>query len=256
MSATLLKIRSYYDENIDDKLRDFVEGNERVERAWLTLEQWAPLEPWRILEIGCGIGQVAARLSKRWPGAEVIGVDVSPRSLEIARNLFAAPRLHFVEGPLRRGMLTGPFDLVVLLDVYEHIAPEDRRELHDALAGLLHMESTTMLSFPTPAALAWSRKFYPETVQPIDEDISLHIIQALAHDLGSHVLLYQEVDIWHECDYAHAVLGLRKHMGPPRRMPKKRGVFSRIRHNVSSGAARSHRLALVQDRLGQDAYPG
>ncbi len=255
MSASLQEVKLYYDNNTTDKLRDFVEGNARIERAWSTIERWGPKNPMHILEIGCGIGHVTARLSERWPKARVTGLDVSPKSLEIARALFRAPGLTFVEGPLAGGMLDGSFDMIVLLDVYEHIVGSEKPALHAALADLLHDNSRVILSFPTPRALVWSRAYHPQTVQPVDEDVDLSAIQTLAHDIGRSILLYQEVDIWHEGDYAHAVLGTRTELGPSLRAESSDDIFSRIRRMLGVNNSRSLRLALVHERLGSSSYP-
>ena len=39
-----------------------------------------------ICDLGCGAGQITRRLSARWPGARVCGVDSSPSMLEVARE--------------------------------------------------------------------------------------------------------------------------------------------------------------------------
>ena len=88
MTELLEKAKTYYDGQIARKLRDFVEGNERVELAWQTIEQWAPPDPRRILEIGCGIGDISWRMTRRWPECEVVGLEISRKSLEIAEKLF------------------------------------------------------------------------------------------------------------------------------------------------------------------------
>ena len=255
MSVSLQDVRQYYDNNTADKLRDFVEGNARIERAWSTIERWAPKNPKNILEIGCGIGHVTARLGERWPEANVTGLDVSPRSLEIARTLFCAPGLTFVQGPLARGMFDAGFDMIVLLDVYEHIACSDRPSLHVALADLLHDGSRVILSFPTPRVLVWSRKYHPLAVQPVDEDVDLTTIQTLAQDIGRSILLYDEVDVWHEGDYAHAVLGTRAELGPPVSVEVRHDLFSKICRKLGDNNSRSQRLALVHKRLVTSVYP-
>ena len=144
------EVQIYYDQQIRGKLRGFVEGNPRIEGAWLTIEKWTVNNPQRILEIGCGIGDISWRMSRCWPESEVVGLDISPKSLEIARKLFGSPRLSFVEGPLTEGILDGKFDLIVLLDVYEHIAIADRPILHEALRQLLSERGRLILAFPTP----------------------------------------------------------------------------------------------------------
>jgi len=258
--TTSVPVRTYYDTHITAKLRDFVEGNERVERAWLTIDRWAPANPKRILEVGCGIGHSCWRMTRRWAEAEVVGLDISRRSLEIARKLFNSSRLSFVEGPLVKGKLAGKFDLIVLMDVYEHIAVGDRPALHEALSELLDDGCRTVLSFPTPRHQAWLRQYHPDQIQPVDEDISIDMISALAGDTGTQVLLYQEVGVWHEGDYAHAVVGKYERWRAVTRSRPPTGGIRRIRKLLLGGAEplvppRSQRLALVRQRLGPEYYP-
>jgi len=262
MGQSVQEVRGYYDEHLAGKLSGFVEGNKRVEHAWQTLERWASADPRRILEIGCGIGDICWRMSRRWPEAEVVGLDISPKSVEIARKLFSSSRVSFCEGALVKGKLGGKFDLIVLMDVYEHIAVEDRPSLHEALAELRNDRCRIILSFPTPRHLAWLRQHQPDQIQPVDEDISIETILDLARDLGTEFLLYQEVGVWHEGDYAHAVLGKRQGMNaiataalPMRPLKEKirNLVWGRPEPLVSP---RSERLALIHRRLGAEYYPG
>lgn len=56
----------------------------------------------RLLDLGCGPGNISFRLARRWPGARVLGIDGAPRMLAIARQRLAAepelqPRLAFAE---------------------------------------------------------------------------------------------------------------------------------------------------------------
>lgn len=72
--------------------------------------------PTRVLEIGCGTGAVLARIARRFPHAEALGLDCSPDMLAIARRRLApfgarvqAERRAYGESPS-----AGPaFDLVV-----------------------------------------------------------------------------------------------------------------------------------------------
>jgi len=258
------EIKAYYDEHVTGKLTGFVEGNERVERAWLTVAQWAPANPRRILEIGCGIGDICWRMTRQWPGAEVTGMDISPKSLEIAHKLFTSPRLSFCEGTLTKEKIAGQFDLVVLIDVYEHIAAGERPELHRALKEIQSEAGRVVLSFPTPRHLAWLKAHQPDQIQPVDEDISLSTISKLAEATRNEVLLYQELGVWHQGDYAHAVLGRREGWDAVGNSPGrslKRRILHRIRQLVSGRSeplipSRSQRLARVREQLGSEYYLG
>ena len=41
--------------------------------------------PRRVVDLGCGSGELTATLAERWPGAEVIGIDSSPHMIERAK---------------------------------------------------------------------------------------------------------------------------------------------------------------------------
>ena len=51
-----------------------------------------PAPPARVLDLGTGSGAVARLAARRWPGAEVAGVDVSPQMVEEARRLATTER--------------------------------------------------------------------------------------------------------------------------------------------------------------------
>ncbi len=72
----------------------------------------------RILEAGCGTGQILASLDPR----EGVGVDLSPAMIDEARRNFARrPELLFLVGDAENLGLAGPFDAVVMPDVLEHV---------------------------------------------------------------------------------------------------------------------------------------
>jgi hypothetical protein len=143
----------------------------------------------------------------------------------------------------------------------EHIAVEDRPGLHEALADLLSDRSRIFLSFPTLRHQAWLRQYHTDQIQPVDEGISIDAILTLARDIQTETLLYQEVGVWHEGDYAHAVLGKREGwITVAKTYPPNQGIRRRIHKLLLSRAEplvppRSQRLALVHRQLGPKYYP-
>ena len=255
------EIQAYYDVQVVGKLRGFVEGNDRIECAWATILEWAGGCPERILEVGCGVGDISWRMSRRWPDSRVVGLDVSPRSLEIATSLFGSERLSFCEGPLVAGRLDGRFDLIVLMDVYEHIAVQDRPELHKALKEIQTENARIVLAFPTPRHLSWLRTHQPDRIQPVDEDITIETMSKLAEETGTDVLCYKEVGVWHEGDYAHTVLGRRIGWKDVQKgLHLQISVAERLKELFRRPPEplvppRPERLARVLNRLGPQSYP-
>jgi SAM-dependent methyltransferase len=88
------------------------------------LERYALPESPRILDAGCGTGEIASRLARRWPLGEVLGVDVLEGSLRLARARHAdlAPRLRFEQRSVYAlGLADGLFDLTVCRHVIQSI---------------------------------------------------------------------------------------------------------------------------------------
>lgn len=206
-TPTLETVQAYYDERVDGKIRDFTHANPRIEAAVELVAEWAPPKPKRILEIGCGIGATCWRMARAWPGTEVIGADVSLLSIEVAKTCFQRPNLSYRAGLVTEGVFAGSFDLVLLMDTYEHIALSDRTSLHAAIKPLLSDDARVIMTVPTPAVLRYLREENPSEIQPMDEDVTPQDMIVLARDTGTQLLYYREVGIWHYGDYAHVVVG-------------------------------------------------
>ena len=72
-----------------------------LDRRWRRLALDAASTPARsaVLDLACGTGDFAAEVRRRWPDAEITGVDLTPEMLTIARTKFseAANGIRFVE---------------------------------------------------------------------------------------------------------------------------------------------------------------
>jgi trans-aconitate 2-methyltransferase len=66
-----------YNRFSDQRSRPFYELMNRV----------GAVEPASVADIGCGPGELTAELARRWPAAEVVGVDDSPEMIAAARRL-------------------------------------------------------------------------------------------------------------------------------------------------------------------------
>jgi len=87
-----------------------------------------PAEP-RILDAGCGTGEISSRLAELFPRAGVLGVDIIEHHLELARSRFAAlaPRLAFArQSVYQLDAADESFDLTVCRHVLHSIPHADR----------------------------------------------------------------------------------------------------------------------------------
>lgn len=93
--------------------------------------------PKRVLDFGCGIGNSAPHLRAAFPQAEIIGLDVSEKSLAVANQRFpgVADFRQYAGGaemPLEPG-----FDLVFSACVFHHIEPAEHVALFAGLKRLM-----------------------------------------------------------------------------------------------------------------------
>jgi SAM-dependent methyltransferase len=112
------------------------------------VRRWPP--PYRVLEVGCGNGNVLRHLVRVCRGASVVGMDLFAEGLRHARDRAACPVVQANAGctPFRVG-----FDLVGMFDVLEH-TPDDMQVLRD-LHALLAPGGVLLLTAPAGKVL-WS----------------------------------------------------------------------------------------------------
>lgn len=83
----------------------------------------------RILDAGCGTGEISRRLAEFFPGSSVLGVDILDHHLELARERYAryAPRLSFEHRSVfDLGLPAASFDLTVCRHVVQAIPHPER----------------------------------------------------------------------------------------------------------------------------------
>lgn len=61
----------------------------------------------RILDLACGTGDFTAELVKRWPDADITGVDLTPEMLDIARKKLNAESVTFLQGDAQNLSMVG-----------------------------------------------------------------------------------------------------------------------------------------------------
>jgi 2-polyprenyl-3-methyl-5-hydroxy-6-metoxy-1,4-benzoquinol methylase len=100
----------------------------------------------RVLDVGCGRGDLVYRIAQFFPKAECIGIDANApsiaRALEVTRE-----NLRFIVGGFERIVDEGKFDAVICSEVIEHVMSFDT--LLDAITAV--MRPGGILSISTPS---------------------------------------------------------------------------------------------------------
>lgn len=105
---------------------------------------------YRVLEVGCGTGQVLRHLVQMCREGEVIGMDLFPEAVAFARQRTSC---RVIVGDILDPPDLGEFDVLALFDVLEHL-PNDR-QIVQALHRLLKPGGSLVLTVPAHMSL-WS----------------------------------------------------------------------------------------------------
>lgn len=170
-------------------------GRERM-RAVLLDWLGKDLSGMRLLDAGCGTGALSMEAARR--GADVVGVDIAPSLITIARQRAEAagmmpgqPRrigaIDFIAGDMLCAGL-GRFDAVIAMDSLIHYAAVDKLEMLARLAR--RCDSALLFTFaPRTRALAAMHavgRFFPRSdrapsIEPVAPDVLARMIER--HDV-------------------------------------------------------------------------
>jgi 2-polyprenyl-6-hydroxyphenyl methylase/3-demethylubiquinone-9 3-methyltransferase len=173
------RVQAYYD-NLADRLVAVESRNWHLQSRMAlnleTIDRFVRGREPRVLDVGCGTGFLLEQLAGR--GFRGIGVDLSPESVEHANRrlseIGAADRLTAMVGSAYEPP-EGPFDLIALTDVLEHL--EDPRRCLAALRAQLAPDGLLVISTPNRRSLPGARRWLAErgvpgirlNLAPIDE---------------------------------------------------------------------------------------
>jgi len=109
-------------------------------------EDWAGAR--RVLDLGCGVGQLALALAERFPEMAILAVDPSPEMIRVARADRPHPRIDYRQGRIEEVPRDPPFDLVVSTHAFPYVEePLDfLRQVREVLrpgGGLLLAQACT-----------------------------------------------------------------------------------------------------------------
>jgi SAM-dependent methyltransferase len=96
-----------------------------------------------VLDVGCGTGAFLAYVEKEMPGCEREGIEIDPERAQPSRERTPGVKIHESDASEALASGSGPFDLITLWDVFEHVpAPAALlAQLAECLApgGIIHI---------------------------------------------------------------------------------------------------------------------
>lgn len=130
--AAYLDEQAAYSDGWKRKNRYYYESIERIVRFHVPPGS-------KVLEIGCGTGDLLDALEP----SRGVGIDISPKTVEIARSRF--PKHTFMAGDAENLPLSEPFDYVILSDVVGYL--DDVQRAFDQMKRVCHPRTRVILTY-------------------------------------------------------------------------------------------------------------
>ncbi len=203
-------ISQFYDNFQVRLLRDYIYGNLRLNMAIEFVTSSIPRDATSVLDVGCGIGTTSAGYVERRSDIRVVGVDISPQNIATATKLASSNRVRFFETDMTTTPEGGPFHVVSIVDVYEHIPLESRGTFHRSVGAALAIDGIVVMTTPSRSHQEWLAKHEPEGLQIVDEIIDRAEIQAFADEIDAELIQFTHVDVWTAQQYCYSLLSRRK----------------------------------------------
>ncbi len=193
--STLNRVETYFDKTATrtwerltsdapvSRIRETVRRGRDGMRARMLAQLPTDLRGARVLDAGCGAGQMTAELAAR--GADVLAVDISPALVEIARKRLPDDlpgRVTFASGDMLSDEL-GHFDHVMAMDSLIYYGDEDIR---NALIKLGHRTSCSIVFTVAPRTTLLMGMWYAGKLFPRSDRSPVmipHSPASLAHGL-------------------------------------------------------------------------
>jgi SAM-dependent methyltransferase len=182
MNKNLFDLGKQYDEMLNRGIR--LSGEDKrffiAGRIQVLKRQLPPsFSPRCILDFGCGIGDTTRFLAGAFPGAEVVGVDISERALAYAEETCGSPGISFC--PVQAFSATDAFDLCHVNGVFHHIQPQERRGVVEMIRKALVPSGLFALFENNPwnlgTRLVMSRIPFDRDARPLNHLETRHLLR-------------------------------------------------------------------------------
>lgn len=189
-----------------------------------------------VLEIGCGIGTFTSLLISYISAGQILALDISPKSIELAQEAYSNKNVRFEAADATEyDFGNETFDVIILPDVLEHIPLELHTKLFEKLSKILTPNGFVSIHIPNPYYLEWCHKHKPEMLQVIDQPIYTDMLISNTAAYNFYIHEIHTYSIWiRDCDYQYIVLKKKEPLDFSIQVNEKTGLIKKIKDKYKS----------------------
>ena len=99
-----------------------------------------------LLDMGCGDGRFLRELRRHYNDTKLLGIDYSGKAIRLANSM--NPHIEYKQGDINSMSLSEKFDVVTLIEVLEHIPPDQMNSFIKALSNTIGASGILLVTVP------------------------------------------------------------------------------------------------------------
>lgn len=121
-------------------------GLKQISSLEFILDQLKQLSFTHLCDLGCGDGRLALEAAREFPNAEITGIDYSERAISLAKGF--GPEVNFICRDITEEVYPNQFDVITLIEVFEHIPLGKCEAFAAATAKLMTKGGKLLITVP------------------------------------------------------------------------------------------------------------
>ncbi|PHR49825.1 MAG: methyltransferase [Fluviicola sp.] len=188
-----------------------------------------------VLELGCGIGTFTSLIIPYLNQGEILALDISDKSIDIAKQTYPSPNTEFIATDATTFDFKGKtFDVIVLPDVLEHIPIELHNDLFKKLESVLNQNGFIFIHIPNPYFLEWCVTHRPQDLQVIDQPIKTDILVENTYKNNLFIEELKSYSIWvKDKDYQYIVLRKNNYQDFSKTIDYEPTFLDKVKHKLN-----------------------
>lgn len=139
------------------------------------LDQIEKFKPTSLIDIGCGDGRLSREIHRRFPLMELKGIDYSLRAITLAKAMNQdLSGLQYEQIDITKVPTLNKYDAAILMEVFEHIPPNETSEFLSGVHRLLKKSGVLLLTVPHANKPVEYKHFQHFTMDSITNCLSSH----------------------------------------------------------------------------------
>lgn len=190
-----------------------------------------------VLEVGCGIGPVSHLMAKKVSGGKVLGVDISPESIQKAKELWKdQENLSFEVSDMKDFNKPDQlFDFFVFPDVLEHIPVDQHFHIFETVKEHAQKDAVVFIHIPAPRFLEWMIENEPEKLQVIDQPLDSGQLIGAVSENGFYLEKMETYSVFYkEKDYQYFIFRNKQPLQKATLRDKKRVLWERVKIKIKN----------------------